>query len=58
MKIMTAIMNEYLVDPPTIDLIDDLHDSRQKALHQGNRPLLERLRQHGVIGVGEHLGDN
>jgi hypothetical protein len=30
----------------------------KKVLHQGNRPLLERLGKHCVVGVSEGLLDN
>ena len=36
-----------------IDEIDDLHVSRQQALHQWHRPTLERLWQERVVGIGE-----
>ena len=36
-----------------VDLEDELHGPRQHVLQQGNRPLLQRLRQNGMVRVGE-----
>ena len=38
-----------------VDVIDDLHVAGQQALHQADRPLLQRLWQHCVVGEGKHL---
>ena len=37
-----------------IDQVDDLHVAGQHPLHQRHRPGLERFRQQGVVGIGEH----
>ena len=42
------------VEMRRIDQVDDLHMPRQHPLHQRHRPGLERFRQQGVVGVGEH----
>ena len=39
-----------------IDQINDLQMPRQQPLEHRHRPDLERLRQQGVVGVGEHAG--
>ena len=37
-----------------VDQVDDLHVSREQALHERHRPLLEGLRQQRVVRVVEH----
>jgi hypothetical protein len=46
----------YLVEEAPVDLVDDLEVARQDVTEHGDGPLLERLRQHGVIRVSEGLG--
>ena len=41
------------VEMQGVDQIDDLHVARQQPLHQRRRPGFQRLRQQGVVGVGE-----
>ena len=41
------------VEMRRIEQIDDLHVARQQALHQRNRPALERFGQEGVVRIGE-----
>ena len=41
------------VEMRRIEQIDDLHVARQQALHQRNWPAFQRLRQEGMVGVGE-----
>ena len=41
-----------LAQEVVIDVVDDLHVPRQHPLHQRHRPLLQRLGQQRVIGVG------
>ena len=41
----------------TVDLVDDLQHAREQALEDGDLPGLQGLGQHGVVGVGEGLGD-
>jgi hypothetical protein len=48
----------HLVEPTPVDLEDDLHDTGEQALHKSNGPLLERLGEHSVVGVCEHLHEN
>ncbi|MNM92764.1 hypothetical protein D3C81_1051080 [compost metagenome] len=43
----------HLVQEARVDLVDDFQVARQDALEQRQRPLLQRLRQQGVVGVGE-----
>ena len=42
----------HLLLPAPGDLLQDLPDSRQQALHQLLGPALQGLRQDGVVGVG------
>jgi hypothetical protein len=35
--------------------VDDLQVTREQVLHQRNRPLLESLGKHSVVGVSESL---
>jgi len=44
----------HLEESP-VDVVDDLHVPRQQLFHERHRPLLQRLRQHCVVGEGEHL---
>src|SRR5215469_17296805 len=44
-----------LVDKLAISLVNDLQLPGQKGFKPRNRPLLERLRQKGVVGVGQRL---
>jgi len=47
-----------LSEETPVDLVDDLHVPRQQALHQRDAPLLQGLRQHGVVRVaGAGAGD-
>ncbi len=41
------------VEEPAIDLVNDLQVTRNAVLEPGHRPLLERLRQERVVGVGQ-----
>ena len=43
---------------PLVDLADNLDDAGQQLRHQVFIPLFKRLRHDGVIGVGEHPGDD
>mmetsp|Transcript_41521 Transcript_41521/g.96930 ORF Transcript_41521/g.96930 Transcript_41521/m.96930 type:complete len:774 (+) Transcript_41521:686-3007(+) len=43
----------YLVEPPPVDLEDDLHHAGKQRLHQRHGPLLEGLGEHRVVGVGK-----
>ncbi len=45
----------YLIEKTAVDLVNDLQMARQHRLKQRHRPLLQRLRQQGVIGVGKGL---
>ncbi len=38
-----------------VDFVNDFQMARQHLLEQADRPLLQRFRQQGVVGVGEHL---
>lgn len=38
-----------------VDLVDDLHVAGQDVLHEGDRPTLQGLGEHGVVGVGAGL---
>jgi len=40
-----------LLEEAVVDLVDELHVPRQHHLEHVNVPLLERLRQHRVVGV-------
>jgi hypothetical protein len=44
----------HLQEAP-VDVVDDLHVARQQLLHQADRPALQRLGQHRVVGEGEDL---
>ena len=41
----------HLVKKAPIDLIDDLEMARQDPLEQIDRPLFERLRAQGMVGI-------
>ena len=43
-------------DEAGVNLLDQLHVARQQLLQQLQRPLLQRLGHHGVVGVGDSLG--
>jgi hypothetical protein len=42
-----------VVEEAAVDLVDDLQLARQQHLEPGERPLLQRLGQQRVVGVGE-----
>ena len=42
--------------PAAIDLVDDLVDTGEQGGEGGDGPLLERLGQDGVVGVGHRVG--
>jgi hypothetical protein len=48
-------VDRHLVEPPAVDLVNDLHDTGEERLHEGDGPLLEGLRKHRVVGVGKDL---
>mmetsp|Transcript_40127 Transcript_40127/g.103876 ORF Transcript_40127/g.103876 Transcript_40127/m.103876 type:complete len:708 (-) Transcript_40127:720-2843(-) len=54
--VVVPVLGAQHLDEPPVDVVDDLHVARQDLLHQGDRPLLQSLRQDGVVGEGEHLG--
>ena len=41
-----------------VHFVDQLQVPREQPLDQRNVPLFERFREHGVVGVGEHLVDD
>ena len=41
-----------------IDKVNQVHMSWQQLLHERDRPFLEGLREHSVIGVGEGVVDD
>lgn len=44
-------MKSY-VQVSLVDVVDDEQVSRQQTFEHEDRPTLQRLRQHGVVGVG------
>ena len=48
-------MPAHVVQEAAIDLVDDLQLPRDERLEQLHRPLLQRFRQQGVVGVGERV---
>ena len=51
--IVEALLLRRLADDAGIDGVDDLHLARQEPLEQMDRPVLQRLGQQRMIGVGE-----
>ena len=43
----------HVIEQAAVDLVDDLQVTRQQHLEPGDRPLLQRLRQQRVVGVGQ-----
>mmetsp|Transcript_57884 Transcript_57884/g.108455 ORF Transcript_57884/g.108455 Transcript_57884/m.108455 type:complete len:495 (+) Transcript_57884:347-1831(+) len=51
-----AVLLKERVDPSEVQLANDLHMAREHARHHLHRPLLQRLRHDGVVGVVQALG--
>ena len=43
------------VFPDAVNLVDDLHVTRQQLAHDLDRPLFQSLRHHCVVGEGQGL---
>ena len=48
---VARVARRDLAQEAPVDLVDDLHVPRQQALHEADAPVLEGLRQHGVVRV-------
>ncbi len=54
---VVAQLRAQLLQEAPVDVEDDLHVPRQQLLDQAHRPLLQRLRQHRVVGERKDLRD-
>ena len=45
----------HILQMAAVDLVDDLQMPRQQGAEEGARPLLQGLRQQGVVGVGKSM---
>mmetsp|Transcript_26895 Transcript_26895/g.40991 ORF Transcript_26895/g.40991 Transcript_26895/m.40991 type:complete len:327 (-) Transcript_26895:1261-2241(-) len=56
--IVSGVLLSELLQVDVVDKVDQLHVARQQVGDQVNRPLLEGLGQHSVVGVGEGVVDH
>ena len=56
LTVQTALVHVFA--KTTVNLANDLGNAREQAIEDLHFPLLESFGQHGVIGVGEGMGND
>ena len=56
--IVAGVLSLDSLEEVVVDKVNQFHMARQKLLQESDGPLLESLRQHGVIRVGEGVVDD
>ena len=54
--VVAGITQSQLLQEAAVDLVDQLQMARQQVAEQVQIPLLQGLRQQGVVGVGDRPG--